>query len=227
VSVARKLVLAGIAGVAVLASGCSTVIGADGPQPGVAAKVGDAELSVSDADDITDAVCAAQEQNPQAQATTRLLAEQGIIAQWVTAQAARELADDQGISVDAQPFDRSQIPGFDKLSDDEQDVVGAYADDISYLQAVGSKLKSDKDGLDLSGVDVTINPRYDISVEDDRLKDVSNDLSAAVSDESVAGSAKQPTTDQLASLPDSQVCGTKPQPSSASPSQPPIPVPQG
>ncbi|GAA3817745.1 hypothetical protein [Nocardioides panacisoli] len=225
---ARKLVLAGIAGVAVLASGCSgsTVIGADGPQPGVAAKVGDVQLSVSDADQITDAVCAAQEQNPQAQATTRVLAEQGIIAQWVTAQAARQLADQQGISVDAQPFDRSQIPGFDKLSDDEQDVVGAYADDISYLQAVGSKLKSDKKGLDLSGVDVTINPRYDINVEDDRLADAGNDLSAAVSDESVAGSAAQPTTEQLASLPDSQVCGTKPQPG-ASPSVPPIPVPQG
>ena len=221
---ARKLVLAAIAGVAVLASGCSgsTVIGADGPQPGVAAKVGDEKLTVDDADEITDAVCAAQEQNPQAQATTRVIAEQGVVAQWVTAQAARQLVDQQGIDVQAQPFDRSQIPGFDKLSDDAQDLVGAYADDISFLQAAGPKLKSDKKGLDVSGVDITINPRYDITVEDDRLSDVSNDLSAAVSDQSVATSAKTPSADQIAALPDSQICGTRPTPT---PSQNPNPIP--
>jgi hypothetical protein len=226
VSVVRKLVLAGIAGVAVLASGCSsTVIGADGPQPGVAAKVGDAKLSIEDADEMTDAVCTLQEQNPQAQAVTRAIAEQSVVGQWVQAQAARDLAADQGIDVDAQPFDGSQIPGWDDLTDAEQDALTDYVDDVNYLQAVAPKLKGDKKGLDISGVDVTVNPRYDIAVEDQRIVPASNDLSAAVSDESVAGSAKQPTAEQLASLPDSQICGTKPDPS-ASPSQPPIAVPQ-
>ena len=225
----RKLVLAGIAGVAVLASGCSggTVIGADGPRPGVAAEVGDQKLSIEDADAITDAVCAAQEQNPQAQPTTRALAEQGIVAQWVTAQAARELVDQQGLSVDAQPYDRTQIPGFDSLSDDDQELVGSYADDINFLQAASSQLKSDEEGLDIGGVDVTVNPRYDVDIKGDRLVPTSNDLSAAVSDESVAGSADQPTTDQLASLPASQVCGKKPQPSPSSGPGQPIPIPAG
>ena len=224
----RKLSLAGIAAVAVLASGCSgsTVVGAAGPQPGVAAKVGDEKLSIDDADVITDAVCDAQEQNPQAQATTRALAEQGIVAQWVTAQAARQLVDEKGISVDAPAYDRTQIPGWDALSDEEQEIVGSYADDVSFLQAAAAKLHTDKQGLDLAGVDVTVNPRYDVDVQDDRLTPTSNDLSAAVSDQSVAGSADQPTAEQLAALPDSQVCGKKPDPN-ASPSAPPIAVPQG
>ena len=110
---------------------------------------------------------------------------------------------------------------------EEQEVIGDYADGLSFLNAAGPELDQgdeDQDGLDLSGVDITINPRYDISLEDNRLKPVSNDLSVAVSDESAAGAATQPTAEQLAALPDSQICGPRPQ---ANPTQPGLPVPQG
>ncbi|HWJ81889.1 MAG TPA: hypothetical protein VNS55_06620 [Nocardioides sp.] len=227
---ARKLVTGGVVGLAVLTAGCNatTVVGAEGPQPGVAARVGDTTLSIDDADLLTDTVCDAQAQNPQAQPTTRVLAEQGIIGQWVTAEAAMQIVDDKGIDVDVQPFDRSQIPGWDDLSEDEQEVVGEYADGLSFLNAAGPKLDQgdeSQNGLDLSGVDISINPRYDISLQDHRLEASSNDLSVAVSDESAAGAADQPTTEQLMALPDSQLCGPRPQ--ASSPQSPGLPVPQG
>lgn len=224
---ARKLVCAGTVGLAFLASGCGAdnVVGGQAPQPGVAAAVEDSTLTLHDADVITAAVCDGMDADPQAQATTRALVAQGVVAQWITVQGAQELAAKEGIDVEAPPFDRKQIPGWDDLSDDEQQVVGDYADGLSFLQAVGSKLdKKDKDqnGLNLDGLDVVVNPRYDLRIEDAHLAPASNDLSEAVSEEASAAATDQPSAEQLQTMPDDQVCGT-PQP--PQPQGQPLPVP--
>jgi hypothetical protein len=223
----RLFVCAGAVGLAVLASGCGAdnVVGGTAPQPGVAAAVGDSTLTLHDADVITAAVCDGLDSDPQSQATTRALVAQGVVARWVTIEAARSLAEDEGIDADAPPFDRKQIPGWDDLDEDEQEIVGDYADGLSYLQTVGSQLDAkdtDEQGLNLDGVDIVVNPRYDLRLDDAHIVPASNDLSEAVSQEASAAATDQPSAEQLKMMPDDQVCGT---PAPPQPEGQPLPIP--
>lgn len=218
---ARKLIAVTLttAGLA-LASGCGdSVVGGQPPVPGVAAQVEDSTLELDEVDLLTDAVCESVAQDPTSRATSRALVQEGVVAQWVTAEAARAIAEEQDVTIETPPVDYRTIPGWDDFSEEQQEAVKLYVDAIQYLQAALPEVGSAEGELDVSEVDVTINPRFDIDA-DETIALADRQTSVAVSAEALAGTADQLSEEQLADLPDSQLCGTRAEPGEASPALP-------
>lgn len=219
---ARKLIAVTLttAGLAFLASGCGdSVVGGQPPVPGVAAQVEDTTLKLDEVDLLTDAVCESIAQDPTSRATSRALVQEGVVAQWVTAEAARAIAEEEDVTVESPPVDYRTIPGWDGFSEDQQEAVKGYVDAIQYLQAALPEVGGEQGQLDMSGVDVTINPRFDLAA-DETLAVADRQTSVAVSAEALAGTADELSDEQLADLPDSQLCGTRAEPGEASPPPP-------
>ena len=85
-------------GLALVLTGCAdNVIGADGPQPGIAAQVEDAEITLDDLTSVVDGLCTLQEADERAAPTSREYAQAQILQAWVTALVDAEFADDQQI----------------------------------------------------------------------------------------------------------------------------------
>lgn len=206
-----KLALASaVAGVAVLATGCGAdnLVGGEPPAPGVAAEVEDATLDLDEVEVLTGAICASLESDPTAQATSRGIVQTSVVAQWVSSEVARELVEQQDVSLDVPPADYAGIPGWADFSEEEQEAVRTYIDAIQYLQTAAPEVGDEEGMLDASSVDVTINPRFDLEA-DGVIDRVDRQTSVAVSSEALVGTTEQLSPEQVEALPDSQLCGRR------------------
>lgn len=193
-----------LAALALGSAGCSA--GSRAPHPHLAASVGGVSLSLDDLDAATDAVCTVLTNDPSSQATSRGLEERSLVAFWVQAQSLVQSADQ---APTAPPHDASAyrrgIPGWDDMSAEEQRMFTAFnelSNQADRVQRTGAK-------VDLSGSDIVVNPRFDIAPVGDG-SDLAG-LSVPIGDEAQAltGDSK-PTPEQLASLPDDELCGRRP-----------------
>ena len=219
--VGRTLAVAATIGLALVATGCSSnVIGADGPQPGLAAKVGDVEIELDDLSSAVDGLCTLQAADPNAEATSREYAQTQILQGWVIALVDAAYADENDLDVTAPDPGLEQAQGWDEVDEDDQDALRAYVDAFVYSSAV--QQSGIEEGPDPADFDVTINPRFDVKLDDGAFVPAGDQLSVPVSKEAATDS-EAPTPETLEDLPDDELCGNRPEPAAPQP----LPVPQG
>ncbi|MEQ6900557.1 hypothetical protein [Nocardioides sp. YIM 152588] len=195
------------AAVALGAAGCG--LSDDAPRPGVAAEVDGTVIGVDDLTTLVDAVCLSTKAG-EGTATSRGAAERGLLQQWIGAEVVAAYAEEYGIDVEAPSSRTSSIPGWDEMSDSEQSAVEDYLDAVGRAQAV-MDAAGEEDVPDPDRYDVVINPRFEIAIEDGQFVDAAGQLSVPVSDTALdAASSGELTADQIAALPDSQLCGPRP-----------------
>ncbi|TIC87555.1 hypothetical protein E8D34_10605 [Nocardioides sp. GY 10113] len=195
--------------VAVSASGCG--IGEAGPRPGVAAEVDGTVLSTSDLNTLVDAVCVITAATPDSAATSRGAAQASLLQSWVGSTVVNAFGDEQGIDGKAPEPDTGSIAGWDQLDSDQQSVVSDYLTRIGSAQAIASASGGSPDPDDF---DVVINPRFGLAIEDGQFVDEDGQLSVAVSDaakDAATSTSGQLSADEVAALPDSQLCGARPE----------------
>lgn len=210
-----------VVSLAVLAAGCGSdnLVGGEPPAPGVAAEVEGETLDLDQVDVLTGAICESLENDPTAQGTSRAVVQTSVVAQWVSSEVARELVEQQDVSLEVEPADYGGIPGWADFSEEEQEAVRTYIDAISYLQAAVPEVGDEEGMLDASSVDVTINPRFDLEA-DGAIERVDRQTSVAVSSEALAGTAEQLSPEQVEALPDGQLCGKRTAPAPTAPELP-------
>ena len=217
--VGRTLASAATVGLALVVTGCSSnVIGADGPQPGVAAQVEDTEITLDELTEVVDGLCTLQEADPSAASTSRAYAQAQILQAWVGALVAIQYAEDEGLEVSAPDSGLELSPGWDDVDEDDADSLRSYVDAFVLSAAIQQETEETPD---LSGYDVTINPRFDVKFEDSAFEPAGTQLSVPVSKEAEVDNAA-PTNEQLLELPDEELCGKRPAPQVEAP-----PVPMG
>lgn len=219
--VGRTLVVAATTiGLALVATACgNNVIGADGPQPGVAAQVEDSEISLDDLGSVVDGLCALQAADPNAATTSRAYAQSQILQAWVGSLVDAEFAEDQGLDVDPQNPGLELAPGWEDVDEDDRDPLRDYVEAFVYSSAVQEAAGEDQ-MPDPADYDITINPRFDVMLEDGTFVPAGDQLSVPVSGEA-ALDTEAPTPEMLEDLPDDELCGKRPEP------QPTTPVPLG
>ena len=223
-----------LAGVAVVAA--LTLSGCGNAGPGVAAKVGDQTVTVSDVDRLTEGYCRALEPQITAQGQVvpmRLV--RTFVAGSLTLQAAAEqLADEQGITQPVGYADQlkqveTQSDGLPAAHRDEFVEIGAARVYVTALERqIGGKLLLNEGTPDanddqkvsrgreelvvwLGDHGVDINPRYGFAIKDGNIVDVANDTSYPLSADAVTAgkfnASAGPDQTYTASLPPSQRCG--------------------
>jgi len=224
-----------------LAGGCAvltalTLSGCGEAGPGVAAKVGDETVTVSDVDRLTDGYCKALEPQITAQGQVvpmRLV--RTFVAGSLTLQAAAEqLADANGITqpdgyADQLKQVETQAEGLPAAHRDDFVEVGTARVFVTALERqIGARLllnegnpsANDDQKVNrgreelvvwLGDHGVVINPRYGFAIKDGNIVDVANDTSYPLSANAVAAGKFNASTgpDQTysGSLPASQRCG--------------------
>lgn len=200
----------------------------DGPHPGLAAEVDGHSISVDQLGDLLNAVCVSTTEDPNGSGTSRGDAESQLLKSWVSYQIVMAYAADKDLEVKVADLKLETIPGWAKLDEDEQKAVTAYVD----LQARAQKVMegfADGESPDATKYDMEINPRFDFVVGKDSFAPADGQLSVPVSKaakESVKlrTGESQLTPEQVAALPDTQLCGNRPDPQAPGNQ---IPVPQG
>jgi len=220
--------------VAVLAA--LTLSGCGEAGPGVAAKVGDETVTVSDVDRLTDGYCKALEPQitAQGQVVPMRLVRTFVAGSLTLHAAAQQLADANGITqpdgyTDQVKQVETQAEGLPAAHRDEFVEVGEARVFVTALERqIGGQLLLNEGNpsanddqkvnrgreelvvwLGEHGVD--INPRYGFAIKDGNIVDVANDTSYPLSANAVAAGKFNASTgpDQTysASLPTSQRCG--------------------
>ncbi len=209
-------------GVVLVATGCSSnLIGADGPQPDIAARVGDATIKLDDLTSAVNGLCVLQSADPSAAATSREYAQGQILQGWVTALVDAAYAEDNDLDITPPDSGLEQALGWEDVDEDDQHGLRAYVDAFVYSSAVQqSGLDEAPDPADY---DITINPRFDIKLDGDSFVPAGDQLSVPVSKEAATNS-EAPTPEMLQDLPDDELCGKRPAPDATPPG---LPVPQG
>ncbi len=215
--VGRTLASAATIGLALVMTGCgSNVIGADGPQPGLAAEVEGTEISLDELTQAVNGLCTLQEADPAAAGTSRAYAQGQILQAWVGALVAIEYAEDEGLDVQVPDSGLELSPGWDEVDEDDVDALRSYVDAFVRSSAIQQQTE---ELPDLTGYDVTINPRFDVRLDDGSFVPAGSQLSVPVSKEAAVDNAA-PTAEQLQDLPEEELCGTRPEPQA----EPPIPM---
>ena len=220
--------------VAVLAA--LTLSGCGEAGPGVAAKVGDETVTVSDVDRLTDGYCKALEPQitAQGQVVPMRLVRTFVAGSLTLHAAAQQLADATGITqpdgyTDEVKRVETQAEGLPAAHRDEFVEVGKARVFVTALERqIGGQLllnegnpsASDDEKVNrgreelvvwLGEHGVDINPRYGFAIRDGNIVDVANDTSYPLSADAVAAGKFNASTgpDQTysASLPTSQRCG--------------------
>ncbi|MBB6627056.1 hypothetical protein H5V45_06945 [Nocardioides sp. KIGAM211] len=232
-STTRRSLAGLVAGSALLVSGLSGcgVAGTDF-HPGVAARVGDATVSVDEVDSLTDSYCSAiEDQLTKAKNVVPLgYLRSGVVGQLTLVEAAKQLAAEYGVSTGAQYEQkvaelRSAVAA---LSPDEQKAVieiessSAYLTDV--LTAVGGQRLEEKGTKNpeptasaaegqkaltawLDDHDVSIDPQFGLAIKDGKAVPTDTSLSYAVGDAAKKGQADSPDQVYAAALPDAHRCG--------------------
>jgi len=205
-------------GFALVASGCANnVIGADGPQPGIAAQVEDAEITLADLTKVTDGLCTLQAADPSATATSRAYAQSQILQTWIAALVNVQFADEQNLDVTPPDSGLELAPGWEDVDADDRDALRSYVDTFVYSTAV--QQSGTDEVADPADYDITINPRFDLKLEEGAFVPAGDQLSVPVSDEAATDEGA-PTPETIQALPDDELCGQRPDPAAA----PPIPA---
>jgi hypothetical protein len=222
----RKVVLAGVAATGLAVSGCSSnVVGAEGPHPGVAFEVDGSQVTLDELADLTSGYCTLTEQDAQLGATSRAFAQRFLLERWVDSAIVTEFAEEQGIDAREPRTALHDVPGWNELTEDEQAAVEDYVTSVGYAQTVREAAGDDQP--DLADYDVVINPKFDaepVLTEEPQehfaLEPAGSQLSFGVSDLAVT-SVEEPAVEEVADLPDAELCGQRPQ------QPPPAPMPMG
>ena len=215
----------------------------DGPHPGLAAEVDGRSISVNDLGHLLDAVCISTTEDPKAQGTSRDVAESQLLKQWVSNQLVLAHGADKADAVKVGDLGLETIPGWRQMNDDEQKAVADYLElQVRSNQVLGTLAPGE--AIAPADFDVTINPRFDFDVSqeayapaDDQFQvpisqklavaydgQLSVPVSKAANDALLLSSgAGQLTPDQVAELPDAQLCGKRPAPQAPGNQ---IPIPQ-
>lgn len=189
-----------------LTAGCG--LGADAPHPGVAAEVGHTTLSLGDLDTLVDAACLANAEDSQGQATTRGIAEAQEVTKWIGAQIVLHYAADHDLAVPSTIQDLTDVPGWDEMSHDQREVLQDFVDDQARASEVVGK-DAGANQIDATDYHVVINPRFDLDISATKFVPTDRQLSVAVSKDATS-QTDQPTAEELAALPSSQICGKVP-----------------
>lgn len=206
-------------GIALVAAGCgNTVIGADGPQPGLAAEVEGTEITLDDLTSAVDGLCTLQAADEAASTTSRAFAQSEILKAWVTSLIDAEFAAERDLDVAPDDPGLELAAGWDDVDEDDREALRAYVDAFLFSAAV-QELSTDE-APDPADYDITINPRFDIELQGNDFEPAGYQLSVPVSKEA-ALETEAPTLETLQTLSEDELCG-KPVEADAAP-----PVPLG
>jgi hypothetical protein len=195
----------------VFLTGCN----ASGWNPGVAARVGDETISMSEVDDVTATYCHVLAGNPQnTQVVAQRYARGRVASNLVLRSAAEQFADEQGITA-APSYDETvrqaeDSGSFDGLSDSEKQAVIDVDGASYYVQAVQEAAGDDGEKLFnewLADHTPEFDPRLGISIDEGTTVTEDTSLSVGVSDVSGQADASEPDTDYAGALPENQRCG--------------------
>lgn len=211
----------------VLLSGCST---APAFSPGVAARVGDETIGLGTVDEVSTSYCAAAEQQfEEGQVVPQHYLRDQVAGNLALRSAADQFAAELGVVADEE-YDEaveaaeSSLAG---LSEDQRqaviDVQGASTYVAAVQKAAGEQLldESGENGGEraaraagqeafvawLDDQDVTIDPRFSVSIVDGQAVPTDTSVSFAVSETTQKADAGEPDTAYAAALPEPQRCG--------------------
>jgi len=105
-------------------------------------------------------------------------------------------------------------PGWDDVDDDDRDALRSYVDAFVYSSAV--QQSGTEEVPDPADFDITINPRFDLKLEEGAFVPAGDQLSVPVSDEAATDEGA-PTPETIQALPDDELCGRRPDPAAAQP----------
>jgi peptidyl-prolyl cis-trans isomerase SurA len=224
---------AGLAVAAVLITGLTGCGAAPALEPGVAARVGDARISVDQVDQVTEHYCeAAERQLSQGQVIALHLLRGQTAGALALRSAAEQFAADRGVTADPS-YDRAvqnAEQSLASLSSDERqaliDVQGAGAYVSAVELAAGRRIVAQQGTTGgaaadkaaqaagaaafrtwLADHDVHLDPRFGVSITDGQPKPVDTSLSYPVSDAAKSGAATDADPTYAAALPSTQRCG--------------------
>lgn len=189
---------------------------------GVAAEAAGETITLEDVDVLTDALCLSNEATGDTRYTRpRSNMQNNLVGALVQAAIVEEL----GLGEDARnTVDTDRVPGWADMSNDQQRELKEFLDSDARLRKALEEVsdpnaqspeEASQQGLAMiaeraaeADIEVTINPRYGLAFEDGSVTGAQG-LSTAVSDTATSG--EQPDAAQLSSLPDSQLCGVRPE----------------
>jgi len=211
-------------------SGCG--VSGTGFHPGVAAQVGDDQITVSHVDEVTGNYCSAIQQQLSAdnQVLPLRFLRAGIAGQLALASAAEQFAAEHDVEPGRQ-YDQkvAELQGaVATLSEEQQDAVIEIESSSTYIsgvqQAVGKQLlreqgtpkpsttEAGQAGQQefarwLAGEDVSIDPQFGVEIKDGQAVPVDTSVSYAAGDTAKNGAADSPDQAYAASLPAAHRCG--------------------
>ncbi|GAA1166186.1 hypothetical protein [Nocardioides aquiterrae] len=207
----------------VLLTGCNEVPAFN---PGVAARVGDDTISINTVDEMTAAYCQAAETQLQAgQALPQHYLRGQVAGSLALRAAAEQFAAEQGVTADPS-YDAAVQQAEQSLADLGEaqrraiiEVQGAATYVGAVEKAVGAALGGG--GGDkaqqaagqqafqdwLADQDISIDPRFGVSISDGTSQLTDTSLSYGLSDTSTKADADQPDAEYAGALPDNQRCG--------------------
>lgn len=210
----------------VLLTGCGAVPSFN---PGVAARVADDTVSLSEVDDVTASYCAAVETQLEAgQSVPNSVVSTQVAGSLALRNAAEQFAADEGlIGVELDPMYVEQeaglVQGIAELPAEQQEAVRAVNLTVPFVAAVelaaGEELAGGEDpeaataaGHDafvawLDEQDVRIDPRYSVTIADGAVARTDTSLSVPVSDGALTSDSGEPDPASVAALPSTQRCG--------------------
>lgn len=211
-----------------LLSGCG--VAGTGFSPGVAAEVGDREITVDRVDALAASYCDAITAQLEGQVLPNRYLTSGVAGQLALAAAAEQLAAEHGIEAGQQY--RSQVSQLEsavaELPEDQREAVVAVESAGSLVSdlviAVGERLAEEQGVTEpapeqvaqlgnqalvdwIEEHDVELNPRYGIELREGQPVDADTATSVAVGDVATAAMAESPDQEYAAGLPDPQRCG--------------------
>lgn len=206
----KLLAVAATLGVGLATAACG--VSEDAPRPGVAADVDGEVLTLGDLGALVDAACISAEADENAQGSARADVETQLLQSWVVSLVLRDLGEEAGVSTNGPSVDTDQVPGWDDMTPEGQEMVADYFALQRGASAVFQQIGEDAPVGDL---DVEFNPRFDVALGE---VSVVGDLVAegggfvpADGQLSVASTDVEATDPAAAAeLPDSQYCGPRP-----------------
>jgi hypothetical protein len=199
----RRVTLLTVPVLALSLAGCG---GGSGPNPGVAMKVGDLQVTTRHVDDLVSDYCTVIGQE-QGASTTMQAARNDVVSALAARMVAERYAEERGIEPD-QSYDtaeaqlRTQLSAYDE---ETQDALIEIAGSRSYVSAVIGQ--DDQAFTDWLGKQtVTINPVYGVTLQKDTFALVDPSISLAAS--SLAKQSVKSAADPSASpAPGARTCG--------------------
>jgi peptidyl-prolyl cis-trans isomerase SurA len=198
--------------------------------PGVAARVGAETISVSTVDDVSTSYCeAAEQQFEEGQALAQGYLRGQVAGNLALRSAADQFAAELGVTADAEYDEAADAAraSLAALTEDQQQAVIDVQGASTYVGAIeksaGEQLldESGENGGEkaareagqeafvawLDDHDVTIDPRFGVTIADGQAVPADTSLSFALSDIATKADAGEPDPEYAATLPEPQRCG--------------------